>query len=339
MYSETTGLMHVASLFLLILSCCTSPSKPSRNAIVHATMALRRSCAFLAARRSIGRHYLNRAPIVCTKISQPLRVRCRTAVAACKRCRCCAGLSARHFSSSSRADAVGASSVHVGQNGEQIPAAQSESKRAGVGYHMRKGGDGRTRLYWGPDGSTATHRPRRALLVCKPKDIVAACVVRDMAEFLMNKVGVEVVVEPTVREQFGHLASYTSDDIPSLSERVDLLITVGGDGTILWVHPCTALCWWSARANLCWLPHQVRLHTICKGSPSTTSVQPRHCRLFDAVRPDRIPADAAGCSARWHPCPCTQEAGRGGAHHDRRNLSCVHCCGGYLLPMSPSHPC
>ena len=258
MYSETTGLMHVASLFLLILSCCTSPSKPSRNAIVHATMALRRSCAFLAARRSIGRHYFNRAPLVRTKISQPLRVRCRTAVAACKRCRCCAGLSARHFSSSSRADAVGASSVHVGQNGEQIPAAQSESKRAGVGYHMRKGGDGRTRLYWGPDGSTATHRPRRALLVCKPKDIVAACVVRDMAEFLMNKVGVEVVVEPTVREQFGHLASYTSDDIPSLSERVDLLITVGGDGTILWVHPCATRCWKSARVNLCWLPRIVR---------------------------------------------------------------------------------
>ena len=110
-------------------------------------------------------------------------------------------------------------------------------------YTCVRGKDGRTRLYWGSasdaaaamEGKSTGKGPRCALLVCKPHDIVAACVVRDMADFMRDKLGMETLVEPAVRTQFSHLRSYGEEEIPTLADRVDLLITVGGDGTILCV--------------------------------------------------------------------------------------------------------
>jgi len=109
-------------------------------------------------------------------------------------------------------------------------------------------------LWWTPVADDAARTgsrargPSAALLICKPDDVVAAGLVRDMAEHLEEDWGVRVLVEPFVREAFPHLRAYDSRD--TLASDVDLLVTVGGDGTILYVGLC-AVCLDRGRGRGC----------------------------------------------------------------------------------------
>lgn len=80
--------------------------------------------------------------------------------------------------------------------------------------------------------------PRTVLLVKKPNDSAAENALCRIAAFLESE-GLTVLVEPAVaaatRNANGAASTWSPDEASTLGSRVDFCVSLGGDGTILWV--------------------------------------------------------------------------------------------------------
>lgn len=83
-------------------------------------------------------------------------------------------------------------------------------------------------------------RARAVLVVVKPKDPAIASTLEDLTRWLLSQ-GFVVVLEPSVYEASAHLRPEgpqalvrTFSAADQLEKRIDLVITVGGDGTLTW---------------------------------------------------------------------------------------------------------
>lgn len=91
------------------------------------------------------------------------------------------------------------------------------------------------------DTNTAQHlrmqwqrRPQAVLIVAKPGDRLVMATLQDMAAWLASQ-GISVILEPKLLPQLRRargVRSFTEAD--DLEKRVDLIITIGGDGTLTW---------------------------------------------------------------------------------------------------------
>lgn len=91
------------------------------------------------------------------------------------------------------------------------------------------------------DTNTAQHlrmqwyrRPQAVLIVAKPGDRLVMATLQDMAAWLASQ-GISVVLEPKLLPQLRRargIRSFTEAD--ELEKRLDLIITIGGDGTLTW---------------------------------------------------------------------------------------------------------
>lgn len=80
-------------------------------------------------------------------------------------------------------------------------------------------------------------RPRAVLVIVKPRDVEVASTLQDIVKWLGSQ-GIVVVLEPSVLEESSQMRELpnvrkfsTSD---KLEKHIDLVITVGGDGTLTW---------------------------------------------------------------------------------------------------------
>eukprot|EP00002_Diphylleia_rotans_P014090 TRINITY_DN2742_c0_g1_i2.p1 TRINITY_DN2742_c0_g1~~TRINITY_DN2742_c0_g1_i2.p1 ORF type:complete len:526 (+),score=129.57 TRINITY_DN2742_c0_g1_i2:54-1631(+) len=91
----------------------------------------------------------------------------------------------------------------------------------------------RVRLVW-------QEKPKSVLIVKKWKEIEITKRLDQMATWLREEHNIRVFVEPSTKEELPHLESYDSyhPDVP-LEKKIDFLICLGGDGTIL--HAATLL--------------------------------------------------------------------------------------------------
>ena len=80
-------------------------------------------------------------------------------------------------------------------------------------------------------------RPRTALIIKKPNDEGAEAALCQVAAFLQGE-GLSVLVEPAVHAATGgadgHASTWTVEEKETLGQRVDFVVCLGGDGTILW---------------------------------------------------------------------------------------------------------
>jgi NAD+ kinase len=81
-------------------------------------------------------------------------------------------------------------------------------------------------------------RPRTVLIVAKPGDHIVREALRDMAAWLSSE-GIVVVLEPRVLEEHRCLEGATSglrtfSPADRLEQSIDLVVTIGGDGTLTW---------------------------------------------------------------------------------------------------------
>lgn len=106
--------------------------------------------------------------------------------------------------------------------------------RAGLtmGFHSAQ----HTMMQWHSEPDT--YGPRTVLLVAKPRDRVIFETLQDMAAWLSSQ-GIAIVLEPEILEDQPKLRTalpqartFTSAD--ELELRIDLVITIGGDGTLTW---------------------------------------------------------------------------------------------------------
>eukprot|EP00930_Biecheleria_cincta_P046274 TRINITY_DN31908_c0_g2_i1.p1 TRINITY_DN31908_c0_g2~~TRINITY_DN31908_c0_g2_i1.p1 ORF type:complete len:577 (-),score=108.46 TRINITY_DN31908_c0_g2_i1:27-1499(-) len=91
------------------------------------------------------------------------------------------------------------------------------------------------------DTNTAQHlrmqwerRPQAVLIVAKPGDRLVMATLQDMAAWLASQ-GISVILEPKLLPQLRRtrgIRSFTEAD--DLEKRLDLIITIGGDGTLTW---------------------------------------------------------------------------------------------------------
>ena len=90
-------------------------------------------------------------------------------------------------------------------------------------------------------------RPTRILLVKKPEDTPSTELMLRCGDYLVNKMQfTDVVVDPLVIAELNddktelclqlkqYLRAYTDIESKNLHRHVDLVVTIGGDGTVLW---------------------------------------------------------------------------------------------------------
>lgn len=82
--------------------------------------------------------------------------------------------------------------------------------------------------------------PKRILIINKPGSVQIRELCASMIRWLWTK-GVEIIVEPKVLEElkgessdFDEVETWKEEELQDLHKKVDLTVTLGGDGTVLW---------------------------------------------------------------------------------------------------------
>jgi len=123
----------------------------------------------------------------------------------------------------------------LGSPAPSVGHGWSKVFRAGLttGFHSAQ----HTMMQW-QQGEQDKHGPRNVLLVAKPRDRVVFETLQDMAAWLSSQ-GVVTVLEPEILEDqpklwtnLPNVRTFSSAD--ELEQRIDLVITIGGDGTLTW---------------------------------------------------------------------------------------------------------
>eukprot|EP00768_Dysnectes_brevis_P006392 gnl/Dysnectes_brevis/5014_a7021_376.p1 GENE.gnl/Dysnectes_brevis/5014_a7021_376~~gnl/Dysnectes_brevis/5014_a7021_376.p1 ORF type:complete len:442 (+),score=135.42 gnl/Dysnectes_brevis/5014_a7021_376:73-1398(+) len=76
--------------------------------------------------------------------------------------------------------------------------------------------------------------PSCVLVIKKPNDPRSDRIFEFTTQWLHSR-GIQVVVDPAVASEFPHLRTYDASDLTRLHQTVDIVVTVGGDGTLLHV--------------------------------------------------------------------------------------------------------
>lgn len=140
------------------------------------------------------------------------------------------------------------------------------------------------RLDWGED------RPKTILMIKKHKNDETTELLDKMAtHVLANYPGTRVLIEPSAGVELPHLPTYHPDDRHALGTVVDLVIAVGGDGTILHVAslfngeapPILAFCKGTLGFLTPFRPDEMEgaIERVMKGGFSVTSRMRLSCRL------------------------------------------------------------
>jgi NAD+ kinase len=78
------------------------------------------------------------------------------------------------------------------------------------------------------------HPPQTVLVIKKINEPAITEIVRELAKWLKAEKNIDVLVEPEVqRSELQHLQTYAPDDLTALAKKVDLVLCLGGDGTVL----------------------------------------------------------------------------------------------------------
>jgi NAD+ kinase len=136
--------------------------------------------------------------------------------------------------------------------------------------------------------------PRSVFILTKPDSAPVATLCKDMVRWLQDVKGMRIYVEAKVKKQ---LLEYSSDfssvltcaEVSTLHSKVDLVITLGGDGTVLWVTsmfrgPVPPLVSFSMGSLGFMTPFQSErfkesLESIVKGPVFLTLRHRLHCRI------------------------------------------------------------
>jgi len=92
-----------------------------------------------------------------------------------------------------------------------------------------------TRVNRSPEVKLQWLKPPKAALLIKKKDDKAITEQLDqIAKYLINDHNIKVIVEPYVRRhELPHLDSFTDEELPLSFNKVDFIVCLGGDGTLL----------------------------------------------------------------------------------------------------------
>lgn len=83
-------------------------------------------------------------------------------------------------------------------------------------------------------------QPKTVIVMTKPNSVSVRILCNEMVRWLNDQKGINVIVEPRVKSELLSDNSYFSfvktwkDDVAQLHMQADLVITLGGDGTVLW---------------------------------------------------------------------------------------------------------
>ncbi|ETW03658.1 hypothetical protein, variant [Aphanomyces invadans] len=80
-----------------------------------------------------------------------------------------------------------------------------------------------------------TTGPKTILLVKKPNELDVTSAMREVASWLMHEKGIRVFLEPKVHVEEKLAGTFTWSDDQDWQHKIDLVVSFGGDGTVLWV--------------------------------------------------------------------------------------------------------
>ncbi|KAJ6247824.1 nad kinase [Anaeramoeba flamelloides] len=77
-------------------------------------------------------------------------------------------------------------------------------------------------------------KPQTVLVIKKRRNQFVSSVMKNVLNYLIHDLKINVLIEPPVKEEFPDVPCFKEEQKPYLHKFIDFVISIGGDGTLLW---------------------------------------------------------------------------------------------------------